>query len=149
MWRSLPLFLLGFCGKLRPVAATIVQRNDMFLIVKKDRHNHAWQFPQGGQEKGESLFEAAQRELLEECGSTLHVDFLNARKIGHYAYRFPKNFTRNSFVGASVTFFHASFLSGDIQLQEEELCDYTWVRKEELQQYFHPDLLAVIQKFLP
>ncbi|KAI8978628.1 hypothetical protein BDB01DRAFT_266695 [Pilobolus umbonatus] len=64
----------------------------VYLLVKKPRRNNAWQFPQGGQEKGETKAEAALRELKEECGRDLKVTMSNHTSVGSYQYRFPRCF---------------------------------------------------------
>lgn len=48
---------------------------------------HSWQFPQGGVDAGEDLFEAAKRELAEETG-VVSVALLG-RTEGWIAYDFP------------------------------------------------------------
>lgn len=140
MWLSLWTFLrlLGndIFGKLRPVSAVILRKGDRFLIVKKPRKNHSWQFPQGGREEGETDLEAAQRELLEECGTDLKVQFLK-RKWGVYRYFFPENFNRwKDYRGARVTFFMAQYQEGEIHIAPDELEDYVWVTGDQLRDYF-------------
>jgi putative (di)nucleoside polyphosphate hydrolase len=49
-----------------------------------------WQFPQGGVDPGESLEEAARRELAEETGA--HSASLLARTEGWVAYDFPADY---------------------------------------------------------
>jgi len=135
---------------LRSVAATIlVNKEGEYLIVKKPRKNHAWQFPQGGVEEGETLLEGTQRELYEECGAGLNVEFSD-EPVGEYSYLFPTDFKRHDehIMGAKVKFFRAEFVSGDIQLESEELEDYKWVRKEELKDYFEGEYLEKIEKLL-
>lgn len=78
----------------------------LYLLVKKPRKDHAWQFPQGGQEKNETASEAALRELKEECGAELSTHLLDIKQpVGIYQYQFPKEFIesnkRNS-IGARV-----------------------------------------------
>ncbi|KAI8328404.1 hypothetical protein BD560DRAFT_342403 [Blakeslea trispora] len=76
----------------------------LFLVVKKPRKDHAWQFPQGGQDPGETGPEAALRELEEECGSDLKVQLVDTvHEIGVYQYPFPDHFRRKKqYLGAKV-----------------------------------------------
>lgn len=56
---------------LTPVLAAVVRRTDKYLICQRPahkRHGRLWEFPGGKVEAGESLLEAAQRELAEELG---------------------------------------------------------------------------------
>ena len=83
----------------------------LYLLVKKPRKNHAWQFPQGGQEKEETEAEAALRELREECGSDLKVELCDKTAIGVYQYRFPLKFIQSrkrhdGSIGAKVICLH-------------------------------------------
>lgn len=110
----------------RPVAAIIVKRgpctatafnddmhslhrkpNDsVYLLVKKPRKDHAWGFPQGGIDPGESIAEAALRELSEECGKDIKVRLVDTVSPSCvYQYRFPDEFIQRSkrrFTGAKV-----------------------------------------------
>ena len=52
--------------------------------------SHVWQFPQGGVDEGEDLFEAALRELEEETG-VVSVSILG-RTPGWITYDFPPNY---------------------------------------------------------
>ncbi len=54
----------------------------------------AWQFPQGGIERGESAEEAMYRELREEIGLHDYEVELVARTRGWLKYRLPKKFVR-------------------------------------------------------
>jgi putative (di)nucleoside polyphosphate hydrolase len=49
--------------------------------------SHNWQFPQGGVDEGEDLYDAARRELAEETGVT--TTSLLGRTQGWIAYDFP------------------------------------------------------------
>ncbi|KAI7898363.1 uncharacterized protein BX663DRAFT_443289 [Cokeromyces recurvatus] len=75
----------------------------LYLLVKKPRKHHSWQFPQGGQDPGETALEAALRELKEECGASLKVHIFEHAPIGTYQYEFPPTFNRwDNAIGAKV-----------------------------------------------
>ena len=53
------------------VLAAVIQRRDRYLICQRPshkRHGGLWEFPGGKLEPGESLLDAAIRELAEELG---------------------------------------------------------------------------------
>ena len=55
----------------RPNAAAILRRPDgKILVGERINFKHAWQFPQGGVDKGEDLIAAMFREVEEEIGVT-------------------------------------------------------------------------------
>ena len=54
-----------------PVLAAVVERDGKLLICQRPahkRHGGLWEFPGGKMEEGESILEAARRELREELG---------------------------------------------------------------------------------
>ncbi len=136
----------------RPVASLILSDNfpdgEKFLIVKKPRKNHAWQFPQGGVEDGENFLQAAERELLEECGENLRIAFLYSWPVGEYQYDFPADFQRHNkkYKGAVVKFFRGILEDGDIEIDNKEIVDYKWVRADEFADFFAPEYLRIIEE---
>ncbi|ORX49873.1 hypothetical protein DM01DRAFT_1338004 [Hesseltinella vesiculosa] len=64
----------------------------LYLLVKKPRKDHAWQFPQGGIDKGESVLQGALRELAEECGSSIKVRALDNDPVCVFRYDYPPDF---------------------------------------------------------
>ena len=55
----------------RQCAGVVVFNNEgKILVCNRIRFKNAWQFPQGGIETGESIVEAAKRELCEETSIT-------------------------------------------------------------------------------
>ena len=174
-WPDFWLELADWGGRLREVAGVIVKRKvesgnmeggsdkssfvgaipcgcpvSEVLIVRKPRKDHAWQFPQGGVDEGETLFFAVQRELREECGDVLEVKFSSEEPLGVYKYFFPEDFQRHDegIRGARVSFFHAEYISGEVEVDGEEIVEYKWVKKNELNKYFDRVYLEKVGYFL-
>ncbi len=120
----------------RKNASVIARKNGKFLLVKKPRDHHAWQFPQGGVEAEESFEEAALREFKEELGCD-GIKIL--KEVGVYSYQWPANAEINEhlreFCGQEVHLFLADFLGEDagIMLDENELEAWEWVDVAELE----------------
>jgi 8-oxo-dGTP pyrophosphatase MutT (NUDIX family) len=82
----------------------------VYLLVKKPRADHAWQFPQGGLKikKNETIPQAALRELAEECGGQLQVKLIDETSVFcTYQYPFPPEFIKlkkkkKQYAGAKV-----------------------------------------------
>ncbi|EDV25920.1 uncharacterized protein TRIADDRAFT_55493 [Trichoplax adhaerens] len=119
----------------------------LYLLVKKSRHQHAWQMPQGQHEGEESLRQTAERELKEECGEQLTVKFLSNAPSALYTYKFHKDY-QSDHVGAKVFFYKTFYNEGQIVLNTEELEDYAWVTGQEMQDYVTPEYYRFLSKFL-
>ncbi len=107
-----------------------------FLLLHKPRKNDAWQLPQGGCEGGETVEEAAVRELQEEAGMT--VDVLG-RSALEYQYDFPASYRRfrpDNVCGQRVRFVFARVGGGqEVQVDRKEIDAYAWVRVADLGRY--------------
>lgn len=55
-------------------AVVIVRKHDRFLLVHERKHGQLWYLPAGRVEPGESFFDAAVRETLEETGVLVRLD---------------------------------------------------------------------------
>jgi ADP-ribose pyrophosphatase YjhB (NUDIX family) len=73
----------------------VMRKGDRVLLVQRSKPPRpgAWAFPGGAQELGETLFEAARRELLEETGAEARpheiltvLDFVNRDDEGRVSY---------------------------------------------------------------
>jgi len=106
------------------------------LLLHKPRKRDAWQLPQGGQEEGESLEEAAQRELKEEAGISVGV---LGRSAQVYQYDFPASYRRfrpDNVCGQRVQFVFACLEDGQtVHVDEDEIDDHVWVVSEQLHKY--------------
>ncbi|GAA6064629.1 hypothetical protein JCM10212_000598 [Sporobolomyces blumeae] len=107
----------------------------LYLLLKKRRAEHAWQFPQGGVEGDESLVEAARRELAEETGPNMDVWSVGRVPAGAYSYAFPAEHVKKNpgTEGATVFFMPMRVVRGQaVPNQKEGLVDYAWLTKEEV-----------------
>ena len=106
------------------------------LLVHKPRKKDAWQLPQGGVEEGESLEQAAAREVFEEAGIKPKI-IGNSGKV--YTYDFPASYRRfrpDNVCGQTVEYFYGTLDMGiDVVVDGEEIDEYVWVTKEDIAKY--------------
>ena len=76
----------------------IVANSDGKLLYCKRKNSTNWQFPQGGIDKNEDIFDAALRELYEEVGIEENKVKLIKESDNWYKYDLPKKYKRNSFM---------------------------------------------------
>lgn len=105
------------------VSEAIVFNNSKVLLVqeRKASAHGLWNYPGGLVEDGETLEEAAIREMNEELG----VDLVDARFIKAYPIITPRGELEiNIFTGT---------LLGDITLKNDDVMDYRWFSIHELE----------------
>lgn len=127
----------------RPNVAAIVlsssypARCEIFIASRIDVQD-AWQFPQGGIDKGESAKDALFRELKEEIG-TNSVDIV-AEFPSWVSYDFPPAVANRMapYDGQTQKYFLVKLKKGakiNIKTKEPEFSEYKFVKTEELNDY--------------
>lgn len=110
-----------------------------FLLVKKPRKRDSWQFPQGGIEHGETVTQAALRELHEEAGIHPKSVEVLSESAFEYRYEFPASYRRfrpDGVSGQSIRFITAKLLDDSaVFVDGVEIIDYVWVSVSQLQNF--------------
>ena len=77
------------------VAILLVREDDKILVCERLKVKGAWQFPQGGVNRNESLIDAMYRELQEETGLQKQHVRLVAHTKDWLRYELPRRLLRN------------------------------------------------------
>ena len=120
------------------------------LLLHKPRKKDSWQLPQGGVDGGESIEEAALRELKEEAG-------IGANLLGKsqtvYQYDFPSSYRR--FRPDNVCGQRLEFVIGVVEpeikitVDNDEIDDYVWASLEDIGKHIkRKEYLDVIRKLV-
>ena len=113
------------------VVAVIINKQKKILMCEHIWIDGAWQFPQGGIEKGEKEEETLFRELREELGNEkFEIISKYPDKINYY---FPKHIKHGEkYIGCKQTFFLVEFLGQDKDIdfnkqEKPEFKSFKWV----------------------
>jgi putative (di)nucleoside polyphosphate hydrolase len=118
------------------VAAIIKRKDGKILIGERSNVTGAWQFPQGGVKKSETLRAALSRELMEELSLTsAHYRVIESK--GPYRYLFPPGRTKEGFDGQEQTYFLIEFIGTDsdldVKTEEPEFLRFRWIEPSNFQ----------------
>ena len=107
------------------VVAAIIKKNNLFLIVQRNKNKHLglkWEFPGGKVLSNETSTDALIREIKEELNVTINVQ----EKIAEEKYKDDK-------IDIILHYYLCTYESGIMKLNEHE--DFTWIEKKDFNKY--------------
>ena len=106
--------------RIEPCVIVLISRGDEILLVKNKRATRDFfSCVAGFMELGESAVEAVKREVKEEVG----LEIKNIKAVGSQSWPFPDQL---------MLAFTADWQSGDLVLQEEEIAEARWFKRDAL-----------------
>lgn len=138
---------------LRPSPQEVQREGDPYqiLLLHKARKRDAWQLPQGGVEQGESIEDAALRELSEEAGISGVKLLGKSEQV--YQYDFPSSYRRfrpDHVCGQRIFFIFA--LAPDeveVHVDGREVDKHAWVFPQDLPLYVkRKEYLSLLSRLL-
>lgn len=112
---------------------------NLFFIVRKNRDEYDWEFPQTTWREGETIRETVERALPEVYGLDIKSWIFGNAPIGHYTYEHePGHPHYDEFQGTKVFMMHAAILTpkAPVLLDNKTVLDFAWTTKEELMQRY-------------
>lgn len=107
------------------------------LLLHKPRKRDAWQLPQGGREVGETIEQAAMRELFEEAGISDPTLLHKSREV--YQYDFPVSYRRfrpDHVRGQRIEFVVAVAPEGaEVHVDQKEVDRHVWAEPDQVRLY--------------
>jgi 8-oxo-dGTP pyrophosphatase MutT (NUDIX family) len=98
------------------------------LILSRLTKRPLWEFPKGGVDEGETVLQAALRELFEETGITETEVRLVPEFQRTEDYRFTSGRSeRRSLIHKQVTYFLAETTKSEITISAKESSEFAWV----------------------
>lgn len=125
--------ILNFAG------ACIVNENSEILLQKRSEVEELWGLPGGAIEIGESIEEAAIREIKEETGLEVSIDYL----VGVYSKYFTQ-YPNGDKAQSICHCFKATITRGILSIDNEETFDLKFFDKSSIPQLFvkqHSDMI--------
>jgi len=120
----------------------------LYLVVKRNREDSSWQFPQGKLRDDETLRTASERVVDRAVGQ---VDrwFVGNAPVGHYVYAYPLDMQqKRKEYGAKVFFYRAQLISGNVRLETRLYTDYAWITRSQVSEYFDKETADYFQELL-
>jgi len=143
----------------RNAGIVVCNRHKLVLLCQRIDIDNSWQFPQGGIEKGESVKDAAIRELLEETSLSDVKHIISLTEPARYTFppQVIASMQKRGFTNIGQDIFWSLFLfEGDntqinLQTPEPEFKSFKWVTLQEAfdlcVDFKKPAYAVALQKF--
>lgn len=119
----------------------------LYLLLKKPRAEHAWQFPQGLTGAGEVLHESTSRVLATLAGKDMNTWTVGRVPIGVMSYAFAKPDMGHN--GNKVYFLKSRIFAGQCKPQKgANIEDFGWFTREEVEEKVDPAYWKSISSML-
>ena len=105
------------------VAGGVIEQEGKYLLIQeaKEAVRGKWNLPAGEQDPGETISEAAKREIREECG--LSVELTGVCQIGSW---------RSAINTVIAIIFSTKIVGGEINFNPDEILDAKWFTYDEI-----------------
>ena len=123
------------------VAALILNPKGCLLVCERKHNDGAWQFPQGGVDKGESHKDALKREVLEEVGIPSKA-YKIVEVIEGYKYDYPSGKSaKKGYKGQKQTYYLCQLkkeVEVDLHYHSDEFQAYDWIKPKKFRREWVP-----------
>lgn len=129
----------------------LLQRTLYLLVQTKEGY---WKFPSSSVGLDENLRSAAERTLSESAGVNMNTWFVGFHPVGHHSYNFkapkPDEISKELVAGEKTFFMKSRIMAGqaDLEANTQNLKDFKWLAKEEIQKYVLPQYYSHIKNIL-
>ena len=122
--------------------------DSLFLLVKRNRSDKSWQFPQGKLRDEETLRDTAER-VTDRAVGKVERWFVGNAPVGHYVYAYPKEMQKaRGEYGAKVFYYRSQLTAGNIKLETRLYTDFAWVARDEVGDYLDEETAYYMSQLL-
>jgi len=122
----------------------------LFLIVKRNRSEFAWQFPQGKIQPEEKTMRSVAERVIDRAVGNVNRWFISNAPIGHYCYEYPKAIKeKRKEYGTKIFFYRAQLIAGNVKLETRLYKDFAWITRSQVGHYFDEHTAAFLTAILP